>query len=69
LDALQHIRVVVAECESTCAGKAVQILFVIRIGQPDAFRFGDSQRQLARVTPDIRFEFSLTGQKGFVVCV
>lgn len=51
------------------AGEAVQVLFVIRIGQPNAFGFGDGERQLARVTPDIRFEFSLTGQKGFVVRV
>ena len=58
-----------AECQSTGAGKAVQILFVIRIGQPDAFRFGNRKGQLARVAPDIRFEFSLTGQKGIVVCI
>ncbi|SWL70423.1 Uncharacterised protein [Klebsiella pneumoniae] len=58
-----------AQSESTGAREAVQVLFVIRIRQPHAFGFSDSQRQLTRVTPDIRFEFGLTGQKGFVVCV
>ena len=33
-----------AQSEGPGAGEAVQVLFVIRIGQPNAFGFGDGER-------------------------